>query len=272
MRIALVQVASPGTEDIESRRSRVAGLVRSAAGADLVVLPELWPVGYFSFDDYAACSEDLSGRTIADAAGWAKELDAYIHVGSFVERVGDGGYRNTAALVTPTGEVSHEYSKVHVFGYQSQEARLLRPGQRLGLSSTPFGTVASTTCYDLRFPELWRGLVDAGAEIVIVPAAWPAARREHWRLFTSARAVEEQVVVVACNAVGVQAGVELGGTSRIVDPWGHVLTEAGTDEGVTFCDVDASMVARVRADFPVLGDRLPDYSQLTADSRSESNT
>jgi predicted amidohydrolase len=97
--------------------------------------------------------------------------------------------------------------------------------------------------------------VDAGAELVVTPAAWPAARLSHWRLFTSARAVEEQLVVIACNAVGEQAGVTLAGHSRVVDPWGAVLAEAGDEEGVTMAEVDEDAVGRVRAEFPVLADR-----------------
>ncbi len=263
MRIALVQVASPPEEDINERRERVAGLVRSAAGADLVVLPELWAVGYFAFDRYAEAAESIDGRTVEDAAAWARELDAYVHLGSMVERIGDHMFRNTAVLVAPDGEIAQRYSKVHVFGYESLESKLLEPGNHLAVSRTPFGSVASTTCYDLRFPELWRGLTDAGAEIVVVPAAWPAARRAHWQLFTSARAVEDQVLVIACNAVGHQAQTELAGHSRVVDPWGNVLTEAGDEEGVTFCEVDQDVVSAVRKEFPVLADRLPSYSDLT---------
>ncbi|MPV35539.1 carbon-nitrogen family hydrolase [Georgenia subflava] len=262
MRVALVQVASPPEESVEDRRARVGQLVRSAAGADLIVLPELWGVGYFAFDSYAAAAETLDGPTVAWAADLARELGAHLHLGSLVEDVGNGRYRNTAVLVAPDGTVAHDYSKIHVFGYKSKEAELLQPGTQVAVSDTPFGAVGSTTCYDLRFPELWRRLVDTGAELVVVPAAWPAARREHWRLLTTARAVEQQVYVIACNAVGTQAGTELGGHSRVVDPWGTVLAEAGTDEGVTFCDLDPALVGQVRDEFPVLKDRLSDYGAL----------
>jgi predicted amidohydrolase len=116
--------------------------------------------------------------------------------------------------------------------------------------------MSATTCYDLRFPELWRQLVDAGAEVVLTPGAWPAVRREHWELFTTARAVEEQIFVIACNGVGAPRGRgALAGRSRVVDPWGTVVAEAGDDEGVTFATVDPRLVASVRAEFPVLADR-----------------
>ncbi len=256
MRVGLVQVASPPEESPDERRDRVGRLVAGARGADLVVLPELWAAGYFAFDSYAERAEPLDGPTVAAARGWARDLDAYVHLGSIVERDGEGRLFNTAVLLAPDGRIAHTYRKVHVFGYASREAELLTPGDGLDVCPTPFGPLGATTCYDLRFPELWRGLVDRGAHVVVVPAAWPAARREHWRLFTTCRAVEEQVLVIACNAVGVQhGGVELGGHSRVVDPWGKVLAEAGSAEGVTFCEVDPAVVDQVRAEFPVLADR-----------------
>lgn len=262
MKIALIQVVSSSLESVAQRRERVKGLVRSASEADLIVLPELWAVGYFAFDNYASEAETFAGPTVSELSELARQIQSYIHVGSFVEQVADGALRNTAALIDPQGHVIHRYSKVHVFGYESEEARLLQPGDQVHTADTTFGRVAGTTCYDLRFPEIWRCMVDQGAQLVIVPAAWPAARREHWKLFTSVRAVEEQILVVACNAAGTQDGVALAGHSRVVDPWGTVLVEAGDEEGVTWCEVDPSIVPAVRKQFPVLGDRLPSYAHL----------
>jgi predicted amidohydrolase len=256
MRIAMVQLASPPEEPPEQRRIRAGSLVAQARGADLVVLPELWAAGYFAFDRYPELAEPLEGPTVAVGREWAHTLGAYVHLGSLIERDEDGRLFNTAVLLAPDGGIVHTYRKIHVFGYASREAELLTPGDGLEVVGTPFGRIGATTCYDLRFPELWRALVDRGAQTVVVPAAWPAARREHWRLFTTCRAVEEQVLLVAVNAVGRQAGgVELGGHSRIVAPWGTVLAEAGTAEEVVCCDVDPAVVDAVRAEFPVLADR-----------------
>lgn len=230
---------------------------------DLVVLPELWGVGYFAFDRHAEEAEPLEGPTVEWGREIARNIDAWVHVGSFIESAGAGRCRNTAALIAPDGELAHSYSKIHVFGYQSLEAELLEPGDRLGLSASPIGMLASRTCYDLRFPELWRGLIDAGADAVAVPAAWPAVRLRHWQLLTSARAVEEQIFVLACNACGEQGGVSLAGHSRIVDPWGEILVEAGGDEDLVVADLDPALVGRVREEFPVHRDRLSNYSKLT---------
>ncbi|WP_063057389.1 carbon-nitrogen family hydrolase [Nocardia sienata] len=263
MRVALAQIASPDTETPAHRLERVRrSLADFSADADLIVLPELWRVGYNHFDDYEATGETLDGPTVQVLQTVARDRRCYVHVGSIVERTDSGKLRNTAVLIDPDGRIAHHYSKVHVFGYRSREAGLLLPGQRIRVTDTAFGPTAATTCYDLRFPGLWTELVRTGAEIVIVPAAWPKARLAHWRLLTSARAVDNQVVVIACNAVGTHGGVELGGHSRVVDPWGEVLAEADDSEGFTVVEIDPAVVGRTRTEFPVLGDRLDDYGVL----------
>lgn len=255
--VALVQVASPPQEPVRARRDRVGAMVVDGAhDADLVVLPELWAPGYFAFDHYDERAETLDGPTASAARAWAREIGAFIQLGSVLERAPDGRLHNTALLVDPDGRTIHTYRKIHVFGYRSREAELLTPGCEVGVTPTRLGQIGVTTCYDLRFPELWRMLVDADAEIVITPAAWPAARTEHWQLFTTCRAVEEQIIIIACNAVGEQdGGVMVAGHSRVVDPWGRVLAEAGTDEGVTKATIEPEAVASTRAQFPVLDDR-----------------
>ena len=256
MRIALLQLASPPEESPAERRDRAGRMLAEAGEADLVVLPELWAAGYFSFEEYPRRAEPLDGPTVAAGREWARRLSAHIHLGSILERDEFGRLFNTAVLLRPDGSIAHTYRKVHVFGYASREAELLTPGAALDVADTTFGRVGATTCYDLRFPELWRDLVDRGARSVVVPAAWPEARREHWRVFTTCRAVEQQVLLIACNAVGVQqGGVRLAGHSRVVDPWGVLLVEAGEQEEVVWCDADPCVVDQVRAEFPVLADR-----------------
>lgn len=272
MRVALIQVASPDTESPESRRHRVGEMVRSSGNdTDLVVLPELWAAGYFSFDHYKDRAESLNGPTVSAAQEWARTLGKHIHAGSFLEKQNTGHLHNTAILVDPSGEVVHLYRKIHVFGYQSKEAQLLAPGNSISVTNAgPLGNVAATTCYDLRFPELWRALVDSGAHTVIVPAAWPAARRSHWQLFTSTRALEEQCVVVACNAVGTQRNTELGGHSRVVDPWGAVLLEADNSEGIFTCDIPETIVTDTRNEFPVLQDRRSQIATASTNTAASS--
>lgn len=121
----------------------------------------------------------------------------------------------------------------------------------------PDTTVGLATCYDLRFPELFRALVDAGAETFVVPAGWPERRRAHWTLLARARAVENQTFVLACGTAGTHAGVPQAGHSIVVDPWGEVVAEAAADEEILTVDIDPGRVAVTREQFPVLKDRVP---------------
>lgn len=267
--VALVQIASPDDESQAGRIDRVEALLRAHAGPDLFVLPELWSAGYFSFEGYEARAETLDGPTVSMARRVARDLGSAVHLGSIVERDAEGRLHNTAVLVDRDGKVAQTYRKIHVFGYQSLESQLLTPGETLSVVESPVGPLASTTCYDLRFPGLWQEISDRGAEAVVVPAAWPAARREHWRLLTQARAVEHQIWVIAVNACGVQQGVELGASSRVVDPAGTVLGECGTDEQVLVVDIDGDRAAAVRTEFPVIGDRLRDYTTISNESGAE---
>lgn len=256
VRLGLAQIGSPPGESPQERRARVSEMLSSLPEVDLLVLPELWAPGYFAFDDYAERAETLDGPTVELGRALAGERNCFVHAGSIVERDRDALF-NTAVVIDPAGQVILTYRKIHVFGYKSREAQLLTPGRDVAVVRTDrLGVLGTTTCYDLRFPELWRDLIDLGAELVVVPAAWPAARTEHWRLFTSCRAVEEQVFVVGCNSIGRQSGdVELAGRSRVVDPWGSVLFEAGTAEELAVVDIDLDAVSLVRSEFPVLDDR-----------------
>ncbi len=276
-RVALVQIASPADESREARIERIEQLLRRHPGVDLFVLPELWSAGYFSFDRYDELAETLDGPTVAMGRRVARDLGASIHLGSIIERGADGALHNTAVLIDETGRIAQTYRKIHVFGYRSLESELLTPGSSLSVVPGPLGLTAGTTCYDLRFPGLWQELSARGAEAVIVPAAWPAARREHWCLLTQARAVEHQLWVLACNACGSQgeadAPVQLGGFSRVVDPSGRVVAECGDGEEVLVVDLDPGRVAEVRTEFPVIADRLSteDYAALSTDVGGETD-
>lgn len=120
----------------------------------------------------------------------------------------------------------------------------------------PETTVGLATCYDLRFPELFRTLTDAGSEALVVSAGWPERRRAHWTLLAQARAVENQAYVLACGTAGTHAGVPQAGHSIVVDPWGEVLAEAGADEEVLTVEFDPAKVAATREQFPALKDRV----------------
>jgi predicted amidohydrolase len=254
VRTVCLQLDCPDGESAADRVRRVLAELRRVE-ADLVVLPELWATGYFHFAAYRAQAEPLTGPTLTALREVARERRFHLVAGSLVERAEDGRLHNTTALVGPGGELLHTYRKIHLFGYDSDEARLLTPGTAVGAVPTEIGRVGLATCYDLRFPELFRGLADAGAELVAVVSAWPAARLGHWRVLTRARAIENQVHLVACNLAGRHAGREMAGASVVVDPWGVVLAEGGQQPARVAAELDRGSPAAVRAEFPVLTHR-----------------
>lgn len=259
MRVATVQfeAASDPDTNVATAESRIRDA--AADGADLVVLPEIWNVGYFAFDQYASQAEPIDGPTMTRLRELADELDIHLHTGSIVEHDGDDLY-NTSGLVDPSGELLDTYRKIHLFGYESEESQLLTPGERIVAVDTVLGTFGLTTCYDLRFPELYRALADAGVEMLLITSAWPNARLEHWLVLNRVRALENQVFLSAANLAGTNNGVELAGQSLVVDPWGVPIANAGTGERTSTIDVDLTEVEAIREAFPAVGDRQLELS------------
>lgn len=255
MRASLIQIAVDPDETVDSRRRRAASLVVGQRGADLVVLPELWPVGAFSYTAFEDEAEPLTGPTHQVMAEAAAEAGVWLHAGSFVERADDGTLYNTALVFSPEGERVAAYRKIHRFGFDRGEAVMMGAGAELVTVALPTTTLGLATCYDLRFPELFRGLIDAGAETLVVAAGWPERRRAHWTLLAQARAVENQAYVLAVGCAGTHAEVPQAGHSLVVDPWGEVLAEAGAGEEVLTVEFDAAKVAATREQFPALKDR-----------------
>ncbi|MEO7447661.1 MAG: carbon-nitrogen family hydrolase, partial [Humibacillus sp.] len=252
-------------ESVTDRTARVAALVRAQAGHDLVVLPELWSAGGFDYPHWGERAEAVDGPVAQALSSAAKEAGVTLHGGSIIERaepVEDGGHGlwNTSLVFGPSGELVATYRKIHRFGFGEGEPRLLDAGADLRVVTVPVAgadpvTVGLSTCYDLRFPEVYRRLLDAGAAVFVVPAAWPMRRVEHWTLLGRARAVEDQCVVLQCNTAGTHAGHEMGGHSQVVDATGRVLAAAGADEQVLSIDIDTAATTTWRETFPVLADR-----------------
>jgi predicted amidohydrolase len=257
VRVSLLQIDVSSGESVEARRERIAGLVRAQTGSDLVVLPELWTVGAFAADVFAAEAEPVpGGRTAQVMSAAALDAGVWLHAGSVVERDMAGKLYNTSLVFAPDGELRATYRKIHRFGFDRGEAVLMAAGQDITTVAVPSAVLGLATCYDLRFPEMFRRLVDAGAGVLVIPAGWPERRREHWTVLARARAIESQAYVLACGTAGTHAGVPQAGHSIVVDPWGTVLAEAGAGEETLTVDLDPALVVKTRADFPVLRDRL----------------
>ena len=259
----MVQVAYGDDEGVADRVARVAALVREQRGADLVVLPELWAPTGFGYRQWEAAAEPVDGPTVQAIAAAAKEIGATVHAGSIIEQAAPGaaageegrGRWNTSVVVGPDGSILATYRKIHRFGFSAGEPALIEAGKEVVTLDVGGVRLGLATCYDLRFPELFRRLLDAGARTVLVPAAWPAPRVEHWRVLGRARAIENQSFVVQCNTGGTHARARMGGHSQVVAPSGEVLAEAGEGEEVLVVDLDDGVVEQYRSEFPVLADR-----------------
>ena len=230
-------------------------LLEESGDNDLILLPELWPIGYFSFERYESESESIDGPTVTAIREKAAILKSHILMGSFVEK--DGAHLfNTSVLLDPQGAIIVKYRKIHLFGYQSEERRLLKAGEDLAMADLPWGKSGISTCYDLRFPELFRKMLDRGATFFMIPSAWPDERLETWTLFNRARAHENLAYLFSCNGAGVSAGTKLAGHSMIVDPLGKVIAEGGEGECLISAEIDPFFVEAVRKEFSALEDRV----------------
>lgn len=233
----------------------VEGQIREAAatGAQLVVLPELWHVGYLAFEDYMAEAVALDDPLPRRLAALAAELGITLHAGSLVtagERL-----HNTSLVFGPDGTLIGCYAKMHVFGYESKEPDLIAGGCELASFPIGGGRAGMAICYDLRFPELFRALVDEVA-LYVIPATWPAARREHWSALLRARAIEDQAYVIGCNAAGTNHGVAIAGRSAVIDPAGVTVAMAGAAPTTLGAVIDLDVVGVARRGFPALRDRV----------------
>lgn len=253
MRVSLVQLAS--STDSAANRALVAARLGALDGdADLVVLPEATMHDFGAVDhDLAAIAEPLDGPFVAVLVEQARRLGATIVAGMF-ERTGDLPY-NTLVAVEPDGSLAATYRKIHLydsFGYR--ESDRLSAGD-IEPVVIDVGGVATglMTCYDLRFPEMGRALVDAGAELFVVPAAWVAGEHKlhHWRTLLTARAVEDTVAVAAAA----QGGDRYTGHSLVVDAWGSIVSEAGDGDDVVRTDVEPADIAHARDVNPSLSNR-----------------
>ncbi len=245
MRVAAVQ-HDICWEDRDATLARIEPLVgvAAASGARLVVLPEMFAVGFTMHTERVA--EPAEGPTVAWLRGQAAAHGVWIG-GSFPAG-SPGRPANQFALAAPSGEVLR-YDKIHPFSYSGEDEHY-RAGTATWTADVEGVRVTPFVCYDLRFAD---GFWDAAAEtdLFVVPANWPAARRHHWRTLLVARAIENQAYVLGVNRVG----GDYVGDSCIVDPWGEVLASGAGGETVLVADVDPAVVAKTRADYPFMHDR-----------------
>lgn len=262
---ACVQMRS-GRDPLANRDAAVA-LVRDAAGqgADYVQTPEMTSLVERSrtalFDKVAPEERD---PTLAALREVARERRVAVHVGSIAVRAGDK-IANRAFVVDADGDIVASYDKIHLFdvdlpgGESWRESATYTGGERAVLAATPWGLIGVTICYDVRFPALYRALAEGGASFLSAPACFTRQTGEaHWHVLHRARAIETGSFMISAAQGGVhEDGRETFGHSLIVDPWGRVLAEAGTEPGVILAEIEVGAVADARARIPALQHARP---------------
>jgi deaminated glutathione amidase len=262
VRVAVVQLNSNG--DKARNLAAAERLVRAAAadGAELVALPEKWNL-LAAGEEMAAGAEPLGGPSLTAARAWARELGIHLLAGSVAER-GEEKAFNTSVLIGPDGADVAVYRKIHMFdveagGVTYRESDHEQAGEEIVAAPVGDLELGLTVCYDLRFPELYRILAVRGVRLIAVPSAFTAATgRDHWQLLLRARAVENQVFVLAPNQCGeAPPHYDSYGRSAIVDPWGVVLATAPDGECFVAAELDLAAQSRIRERLPSLANRRP---------------
>lgn len=264
MKIALIQMKIG--EDTEQNIRHAEELAKKASkeGADLLVLPEIFTCPYNSklFPKYAF---ERGSEPFERIRKIAKKNAAYLVAGSFPEREGEHIY-NSSFTFSPEGEELGRHRKIHLFdinvegGQKFQESETLSAGKDVFLFDTPFARIGVLICYDIRFPEISRILVDKGAELIVVPAAFNMTTGPaHWELSFRARALDNQVFYCACApARDESSGYVSYANSIVTTPWGEVQARLGSEEGILLAEIDFSLEKKVRRELPLLKHRRRD--------------
>jgi predicted amidohydrolase len=231
------------------------------AGADYVQTPEMTNIMEVSreklFSTIAPEETDISLAALRDLA---RKLSLYIHIGSLAIKVSPDKAANRAFLIDPKGEIVARYDKIHMFdvdlanGESYRESRNYRAGELAVVTDLPWARFGISVCYDLRFPSLYRALTEAGSSVLTIPSAFTRQTGEaHWHILMRARAIENGCFVLAAAQGGThENGRETFGHSLVVDPWGRIVAEGGTEPGVIMAEIDPAAVAAARARIPSL--------------------
>ena len=243
------------SETLQSRIRKVLDL-KFESSIDILVLPELWLTGAF----LDPCETPL--EIFEELQEFSRRHNLLLFAGSIAIKTGEK-YQNSV-VVFDSGKSFVSYSKLHLFGFDQGEKLHFTSGNSFHTFSRFGVDIGLAICFDLRFPEMFGKLRDNGVSIIVIPAAWPQSRIRHWETLLKARAIENQFLVVGCNAVGTQNGITLGGNSMIVDPLGNVLSQSNYQSQVlAIVDFELGEIARSREDFPVHREKIGDYENIS---------
>ena len=232
-----------------------------SAGAEYVLTPEMTNILAANREQlFAVAVEEEADASLATLREVARKLGIYVHIGSLAIRISPDRAANRSFLVDPKGDILARYDKIHMFdvdlagGESYRESRNYRPGELAVLADLPWGRLGLTVCYDLRFPALYRALAEAGATMLAIPSAFTKQTGEaHWHVLIRSRAIENGCFVFAAAQGGRhENGRDTFGHSLIVDPWGRIIAEGGTEPGVIVAEINPAEVAKARARIPSL--------------------
>lgn len=256
MKIALVQMdVQIGKPNVNFEKAEAFLEEAMHQQPDLIVLPEMWNTGYAL--EQADQLADVNGeRTKQLFSSFARTHQVYLIAGSILnKRAENEDITNTMYVFNPQGKLVLDYDKIHLFRLMD-EHKYLTAGHQLGLFDYhEHVTIGTMICYDLRFPQLSRTLVNKGAKVLVNTAQWPTARVDHWRSLLIARAIENQSFVIAVNRTGTSKDTEFPGHSMVIDPLGRILLETGDDEDIYYVEIDLQLVDEVREQIPVMTDQ-----------------
>jgi predicted amidohydrolase len=267
MRISIFQ-SRTGIDPLANAAALVDAIKQAkAGGADILFTPEM--SGLLDRDRSRAAPnlhDDAGDPVLAAVRRAAKEKRIWVHLGSLALRpdAGDDTHlANRGFLIDDQGDVRARYDKIHLFdvdlptGESWKESAAYAPGKRAVVANTPWLSIGLAVCYDLRFPDLFRALTNAGATLLSVPAAFTVPTgKAHWHVLMRARAIEAGAFVVAAAQSGQhEDGRQTYGHSLVIDPWGEVILDMGQENGVGFADIDPAQVEAVRARIPVIAHR-----------------
>lgn len=272
IRVAIIQALLRGSK--EARSAHIRELVRQAAvqKADLVTLPEIWN-GPYQQDLFPTFAEPRFGPSWQFLSSLAAEYGIWLSGGSIAEQE-DGRVYNTAYVFDRTGREAARHRKMHLFdiqitgGQHFMESETLTAGNAVTVFETEFCNMGLCICYDARFPELFRLMVDCSAKLVLVPAAFNLTTGPaHWELLFRQRAVDNQVFCVATSpARDLEASYHAWGHSIVTDPWGRVVTQLAAEEALRVVELDLELADRIRAELPLLAHRRSDVYRLECNS------
>jgi deaminated glutathione amidase len=240
--------------------ARMIGEAKSA-GADYVLTPEMTNILAAKREQlFAVVVEEEKDASLAAMRELARKLGIYVHIGSLAIRISNDRAANRSFLIDPKGDIAARYDKIHMFdvdladGESYRESRNYRPGELAVLADLPWGRLGLTVCYDLRFPALFRALAEAGATMLAIPSAFTKQTGEaHWHVLMRSRAIENGSFVFAAAQGGKhENGRETYGHSLVVDPWGRIIAEGGTEPGIVMAEIDLAEVAKARSRIPSL--------------------